>query len=127
VSEAAVEGVDDPLERIHLRGRAYIQFGLDHPEPYRIMFMARPDCEERMTVEELTATACFEQLQEDVGAAMDAGLLPRHDPFTVACALWPVVHGVTSLLIAKPSFPWPPLEDLIAAASGSWTTSPEHA
>ena len=119
VSDAAVEGVDDPRQRIHLRGRAYIQFGLEHPEHYRIMFMARPDSDEpRMSVEELAATACFGHLQDDVEAAMDAGLIPAADPFTVACGLWAKVHGVTSLLIAKPDFPWPPLEDFIAAATG---------
>ena len=128
VSEAAVVGVDDPLERVHLRGQAYVQFGLDHPEHYRIMFMARPDAgEPRHTPEELTQTACFGQLRDDVRAAMDARLIPAGDPFTVACGLWAVVHGVTSLLIAKPDFPGPPLEKFIAAASGSWKTSPETA
>jgi AcrR family transcriptional regulator len=118
VSDAAVEGVDDPGERIHRRGQAYIQFGLDHPEHYRIMFMGRPDCEPRMTVEELSTTACFGHLVDDVSAAMAAGLLPADDPFTVACGLWAKVHGVTSLLIAKPDFPWPPLEEFVAAATG---------
>jgi AcrR family transcriptional regulator len=117
-SKAAVEGIDDPLERVNRRGQAYIQFGLDHPEPYRIMFMGRPDCEPRMTVDELSTTACFGDLVVDVKAAMDAGLMAAGDPFTVACGLWAKVHGVTSLLIAKPDFPWPPLEDFVAAATG---------
>jgi hypothetical protein len=26
---------------------------------------------------------------------------------------WTVCHGVTSLLIAKPNFPWPPVERLV--------------
>ena len=39
--------------------------------------------------------------------------------FTVACGLWAMVHGVTSLLISKPDFPWPPLEEFIAAATGA--------
>jgi AcrR family transcriptional regulator len=119
-SDAAVRGVDDPLERIRVRGRAYIQFGLENPEHYRIMFMARPDTDDpRMTVEELAATACFGDLQDDVRAAMDSGLLPAGDVFTVACGLWARVHGVTSLLIAKPDFPWPPLEEFVAAVTAS--------
>jgi AcrR family transcriptional regulator len=124
VSDAAVEGVDDPRQRIHLRGWAYIRFGLEHPEHYRIMFMGRPDCESRMTVEQLTETACFGHLQDDVIAAMEAGLLPGGDPFTTACGLWAKVHGITSLLIAKPDFPWPSLDDLVATVSGMPTPSP---
>jgi hypothetical protein len=40
---------------------------------------------------------------------MDAGVMARDDPFVVAIALWATVHGITSLMIAKPTFPWPPL------------------
>ncbi|MBV8385894.1 MAG: TetR/AcrR family transcriptional regulator, partial [Acidimicrobiia bacterium] len=38
VMEAAVEGVDDPVEAVYRRGKAYVRFGLDHPEQYRILF-----------------------------------------------------------------------------------------
>jgi AcrR family transcriptional regulator len=123
-SNAAVEGVDDPIDRINRRGHAYIHFGLEHPEHYRIMFMGRPEHEPRMTMEELSTTACFGHLVDDVTTAMDAGLIPLGDPITVSCGLWAKVHGVTSLLIAKPDFPWPPLDDFVAATTG--TLAPQH-
>lgn len=31
----------------------------------------------------------------------------------VAIGLWVAVHGITSLVIAMPTFPWPPLDDLV--------------
>jgi AcrR family transcriptional regulator len=40
--EKAVAGVDDPVEPLLRRGRAYIRFGLENPEPYRILFMSKP-------------------------------------------------------------------------------------
>src|SRR5688500_4868576 len=45
--EAACAGIDDPLEAMRARGRAYVRFGVEHPEHYRIMYMgpayATPD------------------------------------------------------------------------------------
>ena len=119
VSEAAVVGVKDPMERIERRGRAYIQFGLDNPEPYRIMFMTRTASSFHLTDDELAEMAAFDHLRQDVEAAMAAGQMPKGDSFAIGCGLWAVVHGITSLLIAKPNFPWPPLEEFIAAAIGA--------
>jgi hypothetical protein len=41
--ERAAAGSDDPLESLTLRGRAYVRFGLDNAEGYRILFMSRGD------------------------------------------------------------------------------------
>jgi hypothetical protein len=119
VSDAAVVGVDDPLARIERRGGAYIQFGLDNPEPYRIMFMTRTASGLRMTDDELAQMASFHHLVEDVEAAQAADRMPDGDSFAIACGLWAVVHGITSLMIAKPNFPWPPVDEFITAAIGA--------
>jgi hypothetical protein len=34
----------------------------------------------------------------------------------VAVCLWAFLHGVVSLRLSRPSFPWPPLDDLIDRA-----------
>jgi AcrR family transcriptional regulator len=111
----AIEGVDDPLERVYRRGRAYVRFGLDNPEHYRIMFMSRAEAvPERFVDERVVAdSAAFSGLVGDVQACMDQGKLEGDDAFLVACGMWATVHGVTSLLIAKPHFPWPPLDQLL--------------
>jgi AcrR family transcriptional regulator len=114
VTEAALEGVEDPVERIRWRGRAYIRFGLDHPEPYRILFMSRADASPAaFTEKRLSQAAAFGGLVDDVAAAMAVGAMAPDDPFTAACGLWALVHGITSLLTAKADFPWPPLEEFV--------------
>jgi len=47
------------------------------------------------------------RLVENLRRAMDGGLIARADPHLVALGLWTSVHGITSLLIAIPDFPWP--------------------
>src|SRR5205823_414405 len=42
ITQEAASGSEDPLESLVLRGRAYIRFGVEHPEQYRILFMGKP-------------------------------------------------------------------------------------
>jgi AcrR family transcriptional regulator len=111
--EEAAHGTDDPLESLRVRGRAYVQFGIDHPEHYRILFMGKPeDTPEYFGDERLRQSASFGHLVEGVQRCIDAGLITG-DPLLIALGLWSVVHGMTSLLISKPDFPWPPVDQLV--------------
>ena len=106
--QEATAGIDDPLEALRARGRAYVRFGLEHPEHYRILFMTRAAAEcAHNDVEDLPGLNAFARLVDDVARAMDDGALAKGDAFLVATGLWTGVHGVTSLLIARPDFPWP--------------------
>jgi AcrR family transcriptional regulator len=111
--DEAVEGVDDPIDRILARGRAYLRFGLENPEHYRILMMSRPDeTPDRFIDERLASTTGLEIIAADLSRAMAAGLLREQDPMEAACLLWMAVHGMVSLLISKPDFPFPPVEQL---------------
>jgi AcrR family transcriptional regulator len=112
--EAAASESDEPLESLRLRGRAYVRFGLDHPEHYRILFMGRSeetpaDFDEKR----MRRIASFDHLVQGVQQCIDAGAIKPADPVTVAVGMWVAVHGVTSLLISKPAFPWPDLDTLL--------------
>jgi AcrR family transcriptional regulator len=113
--EAAVAGVDDPLEELRLRGQAYVRFGLENPEHYRILFMTRmADKAHVHSTDEIVGAAAFEHHVAAVQRCADAGLFAEGaDVLLVAIGLWAAVHGVTSLLVALPQFPWPPVEQLV--------------
>ena len=109
--EQATSGVTDPVEELRLMGQAYVRFGLENPEHYRIMFMAReqlhPESSEQAILERATG---FRRLVDTVRRCMEVGAFERGDPFLVATYLWSNAHGLTSLRIARPDFPWPPLD-----------------
>jgi len=114
VMDEAVVGIEDPLEELYARGKAYVRFGLDHPEEYRILFMRAgshpPDADDEGRIRRASA---FDHLVDAVARCVDAGSLPkRSEPFSVALELWSVVHGLTSLVISKPMFAWPDVEAL---------------
>jgi AcrR family transcriptional regulator len=120
-TDRAVEGIDDPWDRISARGRAYIDFALANPEHYRVIMMGRHDQVPEDNTDDLPPG--YEHLLEDVRAAMGQGRLANEDdPVLVATGLWMLVHGVASLIIAKPDFPWPPRQRLIDHVLGAYSS-----
>jgi AcrR family transcriptional regulator len=110
----AVDGVEDPWERIRRRGYAYLRWGLSNPEHYRILMSSRPDhTPERLLDERLADTAGLVPTAEDVFAAVAAReVVVAGDPMETVKVLWMMIHGMTSLLISKPEFPFGPVGEL---------------
>lgn len=112
---AAFATSDDPVESLRAGGRAYIRFGLDNQEQYRLLFMSRrgegPTGRE---LEDMPGLSAFYLL---VGAIQrciqDALLQDEIDAFSASVSLWAGLHGLTSALISHPEFPFLPLERTI--------------
>jgi hypothetical protein len=102
----------DPLDEVRKRGEAYIRFGLDNPEQYRILFMA-PHAR-GATYEKVSEWAALQHMVEAVQRCIDAHLIVGDDAFLITIGLWSTVHGVTSLMITMPTFPWPPVDRVMA-------------
>jgi AcrR family transcriptional regulator len=97
---AAEAGVDDPVEGLRRRGRAYVRFGLGNAEAYRVLFMHKDHVPDDVDERYLYRSGTFNHLVE-------AGAFRPGDPLQIAVGLWVLVHGITSLLLAAPTFPWP--------------------
>ncbi len=102
------------VEAVKAMGRAYVRFGLEHPEQYRFLFMTpTPDWAiDRMT-ERIDDLSGFGHVVAAVQRCIEEKAFVADDAFLVACGLWMGVHGITSLLISKQAFPWPDREELI--------------
>jgi AcrR family transcriptional regulator len=105
-----IDGVDDPVERIEVMGRAYVRFAVDHPEEYRVIFMQNSKHHDE-NIDDLQMVACFGMLIEAVKVCIDSGRFAPAEPTIVALSLWAVVHGVASLWIAHDDgVTWPDLD-----------------
>ena len=113
--ESAAVGIDDPIEAMKARGRAYVRFGLDHPDHYRVLFMQAPGNQpHHYTPDEVKASAAFGHLMNNVAAlTADPRVRDDLDPYEMALDCWAFVHGLTSLLITKPDFGWPDADDML--------------
>jgi AcrR family transcriptional regulator len=96
--QASRESVD-PVERLTRLGSAYVQFALDEPDAYRLMFELKQSaaaCSAELRAAEERAWA---PIHEATAAGVDAGLL-QCDPDQLAHVFWAGLHGVVSLHLA---------------------------
>lgn len=114
--------VADPVERLARAGRAYVDFGLSHPNHYRLMFtVAQPAGVTPDTMPKDPRGDGYFFLRSTIAACIEAGRLRPEldDPDLVAQAVWTAVHGLVSLLLIRPGDPWIPwrkTKDLISAS-----------
>lgn len=108
-TEAIRKQYPDPLDGLRRGCRAYVDFGLKHPNHYRVTFMTPPPAglaKEHYMREDSQGMRAYNCLREGVSGCIDQGLFREKDPEAVTQMLWSAIHGVTSLLITKPAFPW---------------------
>ena len=115
----ALGDIADPIERIRRIGHAYIDFGINNPNHYRMMFMTAHPAVDDSHNERLgkgnPEEDSYEFLKLTVVEALRAGAFREDltDPDLIAQTLWGAVHGVISLQIAKSAdhwVSWVPLE-----------------
>lgn len=91
------------VERLELSGLGYLDFALEHPGYYRIMFMfsQRDSGLERLcaqTAEDFAPT--FQFLVDRVRECMEEEIIAPKDPESTAATIWASCHGLVSLRLA---------------------------
>lgn len=90
-----------PRDRLLATAEAYIDFAMDHPRDYEVMFM-RPDVPgARRFPTDFAAgrSPAFQVVVGRVHECMAAGVLREADPIRTALLLWATVHGLVSLYL----------------------------
>jgi AcrR family transcriptional regulator len=122
--EVAFDSDAPPEEQMTALARAYLRYAVRVPEHYRIMFMARFELTAQAYAEEMVAEgSSFALLLRISQALIDSGRvrpeIAERGALHVGILCWSAVHGLASLLVAKPGLPWPDKEaieaDLIAS------------
>lgn len=103
----------DPTADLKAKLRAYVDFGLLYPHHYYVAFLLPPAARTTRDTGRPTPHEAFDVLRRSVGECRSRGGMAGVDEETASQALWVAVHGLTSLLIAKPRFPWVEREKLI--------------
>jgi AcrR family transcriptional regulator len=106
--DAASHGITDPVQALLARCRAYCRFGLDHPGHYRLMF--GPDLPAALAydAEQAPGRHALQSLAASIQRCQPTRAGSRQDdPHRLATLVWASLHGVVSLRIDRPQFPWP--------------------
>jgi AcrR family transcriptional regulator len=112
----------DPVERLRAIGEAYVRFGMDNPETYRLIFMEAKylaavfgDKSEARPADGASdsATQSFQLLIDTATEMQTTGRIQTDaTPQHLAEAFWAALHGVVSLKLTCPAYPATPAEEL---------------
>lgn len=98
--QLAVQDIKDPLQRLTEHGLSYIQFAIDEPMYYDLMFISRIPAktinEER---EWKSGHRTYDILKLNISQAKIAGYFKDIDIEVAAFSLWSFVHGISSLFV----------------------------
>ena len=99
--------------------RAYIEFGLAHPNHYVVTFCTpelqymhqqpKADHEAIMSA----GLECFDLLRQGLQEALNSDSIRAINIEVTSQTVWAQIHGLTSLLVSMQSFPWQDRELLI--------------
>ena len=96
----------------------YGRFALSQPARYRLL-MSVPGQQHDWAPGQLPGSPALELLRQGLAAASaEAGRgagqeRHGHTPDQAVVLLWATLHGLVTLRVSRPSFPWPPLDQLI--------------
>jgi AcrR family transcriptional regulator len=105
----------DPCEQVRAGCLAYCEFGLAHQGHYLVMFTNPLPLPDEMAPGEFPGRKAFQLLTEAVAKCIGSD---PEDPeaFLTAQLIWQQLHGIVSLRISRPRFPWAPLAETVTEA-----------
>jgi AcrR family transcriptional regulator len=84
--------------RLQTIGIAYVQYAIDHPSEYEVMFRYQKNKQQHLTLQEASHQT-FAILVDEIEAGQKNGEFRLEDPRQLALVSWSVVHGLSMLLI----------------------------
>lgn len=94
----------NPLQSLDALMRTYIAFGLANPNHYYFAFMLRRTAS--LDKARPRPHRSYALLCSIIEACVELSLIAPVDVQLAAPAVWSNIHGVTSLMITMPNFPW---------------------
>jgi len=112
----------DPVTFLRKVLRAYVDLGLSKPNEYRVAFLL--SSRSNMKAEDFfpansKALQAYNAFRGAVGACVRQKKFRKVNADAASQALWAAAHGLTSLLILFPTFPWANRDALINATVDS--------
>lgn len=99
----------EPLVALKKGLRAYVDFGLEHPNHYEVVFnmpIFNQPHDDEYRYEGSMGQRTFEYLRSQVAACVAAGKLKNGDVAMMSQILWAGIHGIVSLLNNHLDFPF---------------------
>lgn len=113
----------DPKQQIRDGARVYLEWAIEHPDAYHVMFSQPRREDDPNPHEETIDTPSFVALRTYLAELHD---MPLEDPSIILLALnfWAAVHGLASLSVTMPFFPAEVRESVMATTIDALLAQP---
>jgi len=92
----------DALAQLRELAKAYIQYAIDHPKKYEIIYMVRPEEMPKYPKEKFREIrSVYELLADIIKRGKLTGNLEVENHLTSAYSIWAQLHGVVSVILNK--------------------------
>ena len=98
----------NPVEQLKRGLRIYVEWGLKHPHEYQIAFAVRNPSKKPYRTHR-----AFDLARDLMKICLGNSPAAKRELEVRTQAVWAAAHGITSLLIQRPSFPWASKDRLI--------------
>jgi AcrR family transcriptional regulator len=123
--QQAAAGAEPGAAALRAMCQEYARFALSQPARYRLLMTVRGQHHADWRPDQLPGAPALRLLREALAAARPS----RHpsasqpqqqssgqSPDQAVVMLWATLHGLVTLRVSRPSFPWPPIEQLVDQA-----------
>jgi AcrR family transcriptional regulator len=131
--QQASVGAEPGAAALRAMCQEYARFALSQPARYRLLMTVRGQPHADWRPDQLPGAPALRLLREALAAARPDAREPRgnrspqqppgQSPDQAVVLLWATLHGLVTLRVTRPSFPWPPIEQLVDQAVDTILTS----
>ena len=89
----------DPFQRLLQQGRLYLDFAMDHPDHYELLFSTPEVIKAPFSGKDSVAMQAFGHFRDTVELCAKEGIFGSGDPEALAVSLWSSLHGLASLIV----------------------------
>jgi AcrR family transcriptional regulator len=113
---ALAQNVVDPVERLTAIGDAYLAFADQEPSWFRLIFMNQAKLSDELMAAALDRHGfkIYGFLVDAVRAMLKSSNVESVDPQEIAQLCWSTIHGIASLRLTMPAFPFVEAKTLMA-------------
>lgn len=119
--QLSVQKIKAPIDRLAAHGLAYVEFAIDNPEYYDLMFISRAPAKAiKKNKNWESGLKTYNLLKQNIIEVKKAGKFKNVDIEVAAFSLWAFVHGVSSLYVRERIilFPADSLKEIITGSLG---------
>ncbi|MEL7833973.1 TetR/AcrR family transcriptional regulator [Fodinibius sp. Rm-B-1B1-1] len=100
--QKVVAAGNNPIEKLEALAREYVDFALDHPREYQVIYLVSSDEMTRYPKEKFRkARKGYDLVIEVLKQGVEEGLIAEEKPRIAAYTFWAQLHGVMSVVLSK--------------------------